>query len=149
MRHEYRDSIVHILEGEIQRTKNVCFSGKIEGYVCALASFYDDVKFSPSMSDMILAKIELIKNRLHKDRIPADSLHYQVELRFYLEQELDGLEDKDVWLAPIDDCIDDLVATLETHYNKDILEILNIIKMKKPIKNYFMELRKNKNNVVL
>jgi hypothetical protein len=149
MNHEYRDSIVHILEGEIQRTKNVCFSGKIEGYVCALASFYDDVKFSPSMSDMILAKIELIKNRLHKDRIPADSLHYQVELRFYLEQELEGNEDKEVWLSPIDDCIEDLVGTLENHYGKDILEILNIIKMKKPIKNYFMELRKNKNNVVL
>jgi uncharacterized protein (DUF1919 family) len=91
----------------------------------------------------------LIKNRLHKDRIPADSLHYQVELRFYLEQELEGQEDKEVWLSPIDDCIDDLVATLENHYGKDILEILNIIKMKKPIKNYFMELRKNRNNVVL
>ena len=149
MRHEYRDSIVHILEGEIQRTKNVCFSGKIEGYVCALASFYDDVKFSPSMSDMILAKIELIKNRLHKDRIPADSLHYQVELRFYLEQELESMEDKAVWLSPIDDYIEDLVETLENHYGKDILEILNIIKMKTPIKKYFMELRKNMNNVVL
>jgi hypothetical protein len=150
MRHEYRDSIIHILEGEIQRTKNVCFSGKIEGYVCALASFYNDVKFSPSMSDMILAKIELIKNRLHKDRIPADSLHYQVELRFYLEQELDDFnEEKAIWLAPIDDCIEDLVETLEKHYGKDIMEILNIIKMKKPIKNYFIELRKNRNNVVL
>ena len=102
------------------------------------------------MSDMILAKIELIKNRLHKDRIPADSLHYQVELRFYLEQELDDFnEEKAIWLAPIDDCIEDLVETLEKHYGKDIMEILNIIKMKKPIKNYFIELRKNRNNVVL
>jgi hypothetical protein len=72
-----------------------------------------------------------------------------VELRFYLEQELDDMEDKKVWLSPIDDCIEDLVVTLENHYNKDIFEILNIIKMKKPIKNYFIELRKNKNNVVL
>ena len=150
MRHEYQDSIIHILEGEIQRTKNVCFSGKIEAYVCTFASFYDDVKYSPSMSDMILAKIELIKNRLHKDRIPADSLHYQVELRFYLEQELEDFkEEKAIWLSPIDDCIEDLVETLENHYGKDILEILTIIKMKKPIKNYFMELRKNRNNVVL
>ena len=147
--HQYRDSIVHILEGEIQRTKNVCFSGKIEGYVCALASFYEDVKFSPSISDMILAKIELIKNRLHKERIPTDSLHYQVELRFYLEQELESMEDKAVWLSPIDDYIEDLVETLENHYGKDILEILNIIKMKKPIKKYFTELRKIRNNVVL
>jgi len=149
IRHEYKDSIAQILESEIQRTKNVCFSGKIEAYVCAFASFYDDVQYSPSMSDIILAKIELIKNRLHKDRIPSDSLHYQVELRFYLEQELDGMEDKEIWLSPIDDCIEDLVETLENHYGKDISEILNIIKMKKPIKNYFIELRKNRNNVVL
>jgi hypothetical protein len=149
MKHEYKDTIIQILEGEIQRTKNVCFSGKIEAYVCAFASFYEDVKYSPSLSDQILAKVDLIKNRLHKDRIPVDSLHYQVELRFYLEQELDGIEDKEIWLSPIDDCIEDSVKTLETHYSKDILEILNVIKMKKPIKNYFIELRKNKNNVFL
>ena len=101
------------------------------------------------MSDMILAKIELIKNRLHKERIPTDSLHYQVELRFYLEQELESMEDKAVWLSPIDDYIEDLVETLENHYGKDILEILNIIKIKKPIKKYFTELRKIRNNVVL
>jgi uncharacterized protein YvpB len=72
-----------------------------------------------------------------------------VELRFYLEQELDDMEDKEIWLSPIDDCIEDLVETLENHYGKDISEILNIIKMKKPIKTYFIELRKNRNNVVL
>jgi len=149
MKHEYKNTIIQILEEEIQRTKNVCFSGKIEAYVCAFASFYEDVQYSPSLSDQILAKVDLIKNRLHKDRIPVDSLHYQVELRFYLEQELDGIEDKEIWLSPIDDCIEDSVKTLETHYSKDILEILNVIKMKKPIKNYFIELRKNKNNVFL
>ena len=149
IRHEYKDTIIQILEDEIQRTKNVCFSGKIEAYVCAFASFYDDVQYAPSLSDQILAKVELIKNRLHKDRIPVDSLQYQVELRFYLEQELDGMEDKEIWLSPIDDCIEDSVKILEIHYGKDILEILNVIKMKKPIKNYFIELRKNKNNVFL
>lgn len=136
--HENSETIVSILEDEIQNTKAVCFSGRIEAYVSALASFYEDINYSPSINDQILAKIELIKNKLHKDRIPADSLNYQLELRYYMEQALDDMDvNKNNWLLPIDEIIEELVATLEVHYGKDIEEVIDIIKMRKLMKEYF------------
>jgi len=151
IKHEYKESIIHILENEIQNTKSVCFSGKIEAYISAFASFYDDIKYSPSIPDQILEKIQIIKNKLHKNRIPSDSLNYQIELRFYLEQELDEFTDidKNGWLLPIDEYIESLVSNLEIHYEKNIMEILDIIKLKKGMKKYFESLRKIKDIVFL
>ena len=148
VKHENSGSLVEILENEIQNSKAVCFSGRIEAYVASFAGFYDDVKYSPSLSDQILAKIEQIKNKLHKDRIPSDSLNYQVELRFYLEEYLKDMnmsdEDRGIWLEPVDDIIGDLVESLESNYNKSIKEVVDIIKMRKVIKQYFLQnYRKN------
>ena len=145
---ENKESLSQILENEIQNTKAVCFSGRIEAYVAALAGFDDDVKYAPSLSDQILAKIEQIKNRLHKDRIPSDSLNYQVELKFYMEESLRdmGLDDEKrrEWLMPIDDNIMENVDALEANYGKDIKDIVDIIKMRKVIKQYFLQnFRKN------
>lgn len=146
---ENKESLSSILENEIQNTKSVCFSGRIEAYVAALAGFDEDVKYSPSLSDQILAKIELIKNKLHKDRIPSDSLNYQVELKFYMEEALKDLEmeesKRNEWLQPIDEFIKDLVEALETSYKKEIKDILEIIKMRKVIKQYFLQ-NYNKNS---
>ena len=136
--HENCETLVGILEDEIQNTKAVCFSGRIEAYVSALASFYDDINYSPSINDQILAKIELIKNKLHKDRIPSDSLNYQVEMRYYMEQALEEISvNKANWLIPIDEIIEELVATLEVHYEKDIEDVIEIIKMRKLMREYF------------
>ena len=141
--HESAENLALILEGEIHNSKAVCFSGRIEAYVAAFAGFYNDVRYSPSMSDQILAKIEQIKNRLHKDRIPSDSLNYQVELKFYMEEFLReqemGDEEKNAWLRPIDDIIEDLVESLESNYKKSIKDIVDIIKMRKVIKQYFLQ----------
>ena len=140
---ENKESLSSILENEIQNTKSVCFSGRIEAYVAALAGFDEDVKYSPSLSDQILAKIELIKNKLHKDRIPSDSLNYQVELKFYMEEALKDMnldeETRKIWLQPIDDNVEEIVQTLEENYKKDIREIVDIIKMRKVIKQYFLQ----------
>jgi len=137
------DNIFSILESEIQNTKAVCFSGRIEAYVTALAGFIDEVQYSPSLSDQILAKIEIIKNKLYKDRIPADSLNYQVEMKFYMEDALKEMNldeaTRKEWLSPIDDNINDMVQTLEENYKKSIKEIVDIIKMRKVIKQYFLQ----------
>jgi len=114
-----------------------------------LAGFDSQVNYSPSLNDQILAKIEQIKNKLHKDRIPADSLNYQVELKFYMEEALKDLEmeesKRNEWLQPIDEFIKDLVEALETSYKKEIKDILEIIKMRKVIKQYFLQ-NYNKNS---
>lgn len=143
IRMENVESLANILENEIQNTKSVCFSGRIEAYVAAFAGFYDDIKYSPSLNDQILAKIELIKNKLHKDRIPSDSLNYQVELKFYMEEVLKDMDMEEMkrkeWLQPIDENIGDIVETLEASYKKDIKEIVDIIKMRKVIRQYFLQ----------
>lgn len=143
MRNENWLSIISILENEIQNTKAVCFSGRIEAYVTCLAGFDRIVQYSPSINDQILAKIEQIKNRLHKDRIPSDSLNYQVELKFYMEDALRDLIQDDnkrkEWLLPIEENIDEIVQTLEENYKKNIKEIVDIIKMRKVIKQYFLQ----------
>ena len=145
VRHENMETLVGILEDEIQTSKAVCFSGRIEAYVSALAAFFEDINYSPSLNDQLLAKIELIKNKLHKERIPADSLQYQVELRFYLEQVVDEmqLENKSKWLFPVDEIIEDTVKNMEQHYGKPILEVLEIIKIRKVIKQYFKNVWKD------
>jgi len=149
MGHESKENIIAILENEIHNTKAVCFSGRIEAYVASLAGFDSQVNYSPSLNDQILAKIEQIKNKLHKDRIPADSLNYQVELKFYMEEALKDLEmeesKRNEWLQPIDEFIKDLVEALETSYKKEIKDILEIIKMRKVIKQYFLQ-NYNKNS---
>ena len=137
------EDLANILENEIHNSKSVCFSGRIEAYVSAFVGFYEDVHYSPSLSDQILAKIEVIKNKLHKDRIPSDSLNYQVEMRFYMgdalrEMDLDR-ETIDVWLSPIDDNIEEQIKTLENYYGKPIKEVLDTIKMRKVIKQYFLQ----------
>lgn len=143
MRLENPEGLAMILENEIHNSKSVCFSGRIEAYVSAFASFFDDVRYSPSVDDQILAKIEQIKNKLHKDRIPADSLNYQVEMRFYMEEMLrDTFNEQEkvmAWLSPIDEYIEELIMNLEAHYKKDIREVVNIIKMRKVIKQYFLQ----------
>lgn len=145
VRNENGESLALILENEIQNSKAVCFSGRIEAYVAAFAGFYDDIKYSPSLQDQILAKIEQIKNKLHKDRIPADSLNYQVELRFYMEDFLRemgmGEEERLVWLGPIDEYVESLVEVLEGHYGKKVEEVLDIIKMRKVLRQYFLRCR--------
>jgi len=137
------ENLANILENEIQNSKAVCFSGRIEAYMSVFVGFYDDIYYSPSLSDQILAKIEIIKNRLHKDRIPADSLNYQVELRFYMTETLKEMNLDDdtvnIWLCPIDENIEELIKSLETHYNKDIKDILDIIKMRKVVKHFFLQ----------
>jgi hypothetical protein len=140
---QYGDDLIFVLEDEIQKSKKVCFTGRIEAYISSLAGFYKDIIYSPSLNDTILAKIKQIKNKLHKERIPSDSLNYQVELKFYMEEymrESNFAEDIiKIWLSPIVEMIDDIIKQLEDHYKKPILEIIDIIKMRKVIKQYFIQ----------
>jgi hypothetical protein len=139
----YGSDLVFVLEDEIQKSKKVCFTGRIEAYISSLAGFYKDIVYSPSLNDTILAKIKQIKNKLHKERIPSDSLNYQVELKFYMEEYMRESKFDDetiaVWLSPIVEMIDDIVKQLEDHYKKPIREVVDIIKMRKVIKQYFIQ----------
>ena len=125
------------------KSKKVCFTGRIEAYISSLAGFYKDIVYSPSLNDTILAKIKQIKNKLHKERIPSDSLNYQVELKFYMEEYMrESKFDEEmitIWLSPIVEMIDDIVKQLEDHYKKPIREVVDIIKMRKVIKQYFIQ----------
>lgn len=136
-----KESLVAILEDEIQNTRAVCFSGRIEAYITAFASFYEDISYSPSLSEQVLAKIDIIKKKLYRDRIPADSLNYQVEMRYYMEKALDDmdLEEKNDWLMPIDDLVEDMVKNLEDNYGEKIEDILERIKMRKLMREYFVK----------
>jgi hypothetical protein len=140
---KYGDDLIFVLEEEIQKSKKVCFTGRIEAYISSLAGFYKDIVYSPSLNDTILAKIKQIKNKLHKERIPSDSLNYQVELKFYMEEYMrESKFDEEmivVWLSPIVEMIDDIVKQLEDHYKKPIREVVDIIKMRKVIKQYFIQ----------
>ena len=140
---QYGDDLIFVLEDEIQKSKKVCFTGRIESYISSLAGFYKDIVYSPSLNDTILAKIKQIKNKLHKERVPSDSLNYQVELKFYMEEYMrESKYDEEVikiWLSPIVEMIEDIVKQLEDHYKKPIREIVDIIKMRKVIKQYFIQ----------
>lgn len=136
------ENIAIILEGEIQNTKNVCFSGRIEAYVASLAGFCEEVQYSASISDQILAKIELIKNKLHQERIPVDSFQYQLMLKYKLEDmfnEMD-LEEKVklVWLEPLEENIKEQREQLEEHYNDNINNILKKLKIGKEIRERYL-----------
>ena len=139
----YGNDIVFVLEDEIQKSKKVCFTGRIEAYISSLAGFYNDIVYSPSLNDTILAKLKQIKKKLHKERIPSDSLNYQVELKYYMEEYMRESKFNDevinAWLLPIVEIINDIVKQLEEHYKKPIREIVDIIKMRKVIKQYFIQ----------
>jgi len=136
------ENIAIILEGEIQNTKNVCFSGRIEAYVASLAGFCQEVQYSASISDQILAKIELIKNKLHQERIPVDSFQYQLMLKYKLEDMLVEMdldeETKLSWLEPLEENIQEQKEKLEEHYGDKIENIVKRLKIKKEIRERYL-----------
>lgn len=128
-------SLIEIFEDSIQTSKNVCFSGRIENYISSLQGFYDDVIIGISIQDQILAKINIIQKKLANDRIPIDSINYQVSMLMLLEEEFDLLnideETKNIWINPLDDIIRDMISNYDYNISK--------LRMKKITQKYFIE----------
>ena len=148
---EFNEDLVKVLEEEIHASKNRCFSGRLEAYMSSFAGFFDDIKYEVSLQDQIIAKIELIKKNLQKERIPNDSLYYHICMRYYLDEYLTEInvesETKSIWLEAFDDTIDESIAEIEKdHGDLKIDQLIGKMRFKKLIKEYFIKFLSEKNN---
>lgn len=152
-RKEFDENLIEVLENEIQNTKSVCFSGRIEGYISAFQGFDEDFVIHLSLQDQIMAKVNLIQEKLYKERVPVESLAYQITMHYLLNKELVEMdlekESYDIWMDPLEDIIWDMIDEIKK--NQEIADFKTFVpklRLKKLVKEYFEKefLDKNENS---
>ena len=139
---EFDQNLIDILEGEIQNTKSVCFSGRIEGYVTAFQGFDEDFVINLSIEDQIMAKVNLIQEKLYKERVPVESLTYQITMHYLLHKEFTEMEVEkgayDLWMQPLEDIVWTMIDEIKKNQDiKDFKTFIPKLRLKKIIKEYF------------
>ena len=135
-------NLITILESEIQNTKSVCFSGRIEAYISAFQGFDDDFVIELSIQDQIMAKVNLIQEKLYKERVPVDSLNYHITMHYLLSKELTDMnidrQTLNLWVSPLDEIIDTMISDIKTSQKLDnFREFIPKLRLKKFIREYF------------
>ena len=89
-----------------------------------------------------MAKVNLIQEKLYKERVPVESLNYHITMHYLLSKELTDMnidrQTLNLWVSPLDEIIDTMISDIKSSQKlDDFREFIPKLRLKKFIREYF------------